>query len=86
MTNPNSTINDDQIIAIAKKIDTMIMDIGEEFKPSGIEFAAIALGRLMVFTQQVGCFDKFSEMMSTVAKLAEPEALSKTDDFSQENA
>jgi hypothetical protein len=86
MTNPNSTelnttLTDEQIVEIARKIDTFIMEIGKEYQPSGIEFSAIALGRLMVFTQQTGCFKTFSEMMTEISKMSEPEFLSKTEDL-----
>lgn len=86
MTNPNSTelnttLTDKQIVDIARKIDTFIMEIGKEYQPSGIEFSAIALGRLMVFTQQTGCFKTFSEMMTEISKMSEPEFLSKTEDL-----
>ena len=85
MTNQNSTeikstLTDDQIVAIARKVDTFIMEIGKEYQPNGIEFSAIALGRLMVFTQQVGCFDTFQEMMGEICKMSEPDFLSKTED------
>lgn len=86
MTNQNSTelnttLTDEQIVEIAQKIDKMIVDIGNEFHPSGIEFAAIALGRLMVFTKHTDCFKTFSEMMNEIAKMSEPEPLSKTEDL-----
>ena len=86
MTNPNSTelnttLTDEQIVEIARKIDTFIMEIGKEYQPSGIEFSAIALGRLMVFTQRTGCFKTFSEMMTEISKMSEPEFLSKTEDL-----
>lgn len=86
MTTPNSTelnttLTDEQIVEIARKIDTFIMEIGKEYKPSGIEFSAIALGRLMVFTQQTGCFKTFSEMMTEISKMSEPDFLSKTEDL-----
>jgi hypothetical protein len=85
MTNQNSTevkstLNDEQIVEIARKIDAFILDIGKEYQPTGIEFAAIALGRLMVFTQQTGCYTTFSEMMGEVNKMSEPDFLSKTQD------
>lgn len=85
MTNQNSTeikstLTDEQIVEIAKKIDLFIMEIGKEYQPNGIEFAAIALGRLMVFTQQVGCFPTFAEMMAEINKMSEPDFLSKTED------
>ncbi len=82
MTNQNSTeikstLTDDQIVDIARKIDMFIMSIGEEYKPNGIEFAAIALGRLMVFTQQTGCFPTFSQMMNEIGKMSEPDFINK---------
>lgn len=85
MTNPNSTeikstLTDEQIVKIAHTIDQMIIDIGKEYAPSGIEFAAIALGRLMVFTQHVQCFKTFQEMMEEIIKMKEPEPLVKTED------
>jgi len=85
MTNQNSTeikstLTDDQIVEIARKIDTFIMEIGKEYQPNGIEFSAIALGRLMVFTQQVGCFPTFQQMMGEICNMSEPEFLSKTQD------
>lgn len=86
MTNPNSTeiqttLTDDQIVAIARKTDEFIMSIGDEFNPSGIEFAAIALGRLMVFTKSVDCYPTFQRMLEEITKLKEPEPLMKTQDL-----
>ena len=85
MTNPNSTeikttLTDEHIVEIARKIDNFIIEIGKEYQPNGIEFSAIALGRLMVFTQQTGCFKTFSEMLNEISKMSEPEFLSKTED------
>lgn len=80
-TEMKSTLTDDQIVDIAQKIDTLIVQIGKEYQPTGIEFAAIALGRLMVFTQHVGCFKTFSEMLTEISKMSEPEPLSKTEDL-----
>ena len=82
-TEIKSTLNDDQIVEIARKIDTFIMEIGKEYQPNGIEFSAIALGRLMVFTQQTGCFNTFSDMMKEISKMSEPDFLSKTEDIKQ---
>jgi hypothetical protein len=84
MTNPNSTefktsLTDEHIVEIAQKIDKLIVEIGKEYSPSGIEFAAIALGRLMVFTKHTECFDTFSKMMDEVARMREPEPLVKTE-------
>ena len=85
MTNQNSTeikstLTDEQIVDIAKKIDQFILDIGKEYQPTGIELSAIALGRLMVFTQQVGCFTTFAQMMGEINKMQEPDFLPKTED------
>ena len=77
----NSNLTDDQIVAIATKIDNLILEVGEEFKPSGIEFAAIALGRLMIFTKHTGCFETFNKMMAEVSKMAEQPPLMKTEDL-----
>ena len=79
-TKIKSTLNDEQIVEIARKIDEFIMKIGEEYQPNGVEFSAIALGRLMVFTQQTGCFKTFSEMLAEISKMSEPDFLSKTED------
>lgn len=86
MTDQNSTeikttLTDEQIVEIAHKIDKLILEIGKDYKPNGIELSAIALGRLMVFTQQTGCFKTFSEMMTEISKMSEPEFLSKTEDL-----
>lgn len=67
-----SKLTDDKIVEIAKKVDKFIMDIGSDYQPSGIEFSAIVLGRLMVFTQQVGCYDTFHEMLATIGQMGEP--------------
>lgn len=82
MTTQNSTeikssLTDEQIVDIAKKIDQLIVDIGQEYKPTGIEFAAIALGRLMVFTKQVDCFDIFMNMLAEVNKMREPKPIAQ---------
>ena len=76
-----TSLSDDQIIDIAHKIDNFIMEIGDEFRPSGIEFAAIALGRLMIFTKSTNCYPTFQQMMEEVTKLKEPEPLMKTQDL-----
>ena len=82
-TEVKSTLTDDQIVQIAKKIDQMIVDIGKEYHPTSIEFAAIALGRLMVFTQQTGPFGTFSEMLVEISKMSEPEFLSNAQETEQ---
>ncbi len=76
-----SNLTDEVIIEIAEKIDTLIMEIGEQYKPSGIEFASIALGRLIVFSKQVGCFETFSQLLSVITKMKENEPLVKTEDL-----
>lgn len=88
MTTQNSTelqatLNDDQIVEIARKIDAFIMQIGEEYSPTGIEFAAIMLGRLMIFTKHTECFHTFSQMMEEIGKMKEPEPLFKTADLKE---
>ena len=79
-TEIKSTLNDEQIVEIARKIDEFILEIGKQYQPTSIEFSAIALGRLMVFTQQTGAFGTFSEMLTEISKMREPEPLSKTED------
>ena len=59
----------------------LILEIGKDYQPNGIEFAAIALGRLMVFTQHVGCFGTFSQMMVEISNMREPTPLDKTEDL-----
>lgn len=86
MTTQNSTeikttLTDEHIVEIAQKIDKLIVEIGKEYSPRGIEFAAIALGRLMVFTKHTECFDTFSQMMDEISKMREPEPLTKTEDL-----
>jgi hypothetical protein len=85
MTNQNSTeikstLTDEQIVAIAQMIDQLILDVGKQYAPSGIEFAAIALGRLMVFTKHVDCFNTFQDMMTEIVNMREPEPLIKPQD------
>jgi hypothetical protein len=79
-TEIKSTLTDEQIVQMATEVDKFILTIGEQFKPNGIEMAAIMLGRLMVFTQHVGCFNTFQKMMDEISKMREPEPLSKTED------
>lgn len=78
-----SNLTDDVIIEIAEKIDKLIFEIGDEYKPSGIEFASIALGRLMVFSKQVGCFEVFQQLLAAVVNMSEKEPLTKTDDIKE---
>ena len=77
-----TTLTDDQIVKIAEKIDTLIAEIGKEYQPSGIEFAAIALGRIMVFTHHTKCFKTFSDMMREVSNMSEPEFLQRSEENS----
>lgn len=79
-TEIKSTLTDENIVEIARKIDQFILDLGKEYHPTSIELSAIALGRLMVFTQQTGAFGTFSEMLTEISKMSEPEFLSKAED------
>ena len=65
-------LTDDNIVAIAKKVDEFILKTATEYEANALEFSSIALGRLMVFTQQVGCYGTFHEMMATIAKMGDP--------------
>jgi hypothetical protein len=65
-------LTDDKIVELAKKVDLFILETASEFEASGIEFSAIVLGRLMVFTKQVGAYQTFHEMMDTVVKMGDP--------------
>lgn len=66
-------LSDEKIVELAQKIDKFIVETGMEYETSGIEIAAIALGRLMVFTQQVGSFKTFQEMMETIVMMKDME-------------
>lgn len=82
MTNQTeNNLSDESIVEIAQAVDKMIVECGEKYQPNGIQMAAIALGRLMVFTKHVGCFDTFCEMMEEITKMKEPEPLMKTEDL-----
>jgi hypothetical protein len=76
-------LSDEAIVEIAHAVDKMIVECGEKYKPNGIQMAAIALGRLMVFTKHVGCFDSFCDMMAEINKMKEAEPLVKTEDLNQ---
>jgi hypothetical protein len=80
----NSTLTDAQIIEVATKIDQLIVDIGKEYQPNGIELSAIMLGRLMVFTEHVGCYNTFHQMMTEISKMGSGD-LQKTEDLKQES-
>lgn len=79
--NQTPNLSDEAIVDIAHQFDKFIVDMGEKHHPAGIQFAAIILGRLMVFTKHVDCFETFSDMMEEILKMKEPEPLSKTDDL-----
>jgi hypothetical protein len=84
MENQNpSKLSDDKIITIAQETDKFIFDIGSITGANAVELSSIILGRLMIFTQQVGCFDTFQKLMETVANMKEPN-LSKTEDIKEE--
>ena len=84
-TEIKTTLTDEQIVDVATRIDKLFLDIGKEYQPNGIELAAIALGRLMVFTNQTKCFSTFTDMMVEVCKMREPDFLSKTEDLKTED-
>ena len=65
-------LTDDKIVELAHKIDLFILETASEFEANGIEFSAIALGRLMVFGKQVGSYQTFHEMMETIVKMGDP--------------
>ena len=50
--NPTNNLSDEAIRDIALSFDELIVKIGEKHHPNGIQLAAIAMGRLMVFTKQ----------------------------------
>ena len=76
-------LTDESIKDIALAMDGFIVSMGEQYKPNGIQLASIVLGRLMVFTKHVGCYDTFTDLMDQIVKMKEPEPLSKTDDIKQ---
>lgn len=73
-----SNLSDEKILTIAQETDKFIMELGSITGASAIEMSSIILGRLMVFTQHVGCYNTFQELMETITKLKEPDPLSKT--------
>ena len=87
MTDQNTTelkrLTDSEIREIALTIDKMIVEIGDKFSPSGIEFAAIVMGRMMVFTKEVQCHELFIQMLESIAKMASGD-MSKTQDLKEE--
>ena len=75
-------IKDDDIKAIALAMDEWIVKMGEQYRPNGIQLASVVLGRLMIFTKHVGCYETFQELMETIIKMKEPvPPLEKTEDF-----
>jgi hypothetical protein len=62
-------LSDEDIVKIAHTIDQLIIDIGEAYGPSGIQLASIMLGRLMVFTQQIGEYPTFHQLMGEIIKM-----------------
>ncbi len=76
-----SSLTDDAIVDIAQSFDQFILEMGEKHKPSGIEFASIILGRLIIFSKHVDCLNTFHELLGAVSKLKESEPLSKTEDL-----
>ena len=81
MTDQNkSNLTDDAIVDIAQSFDQFIMDMGEKHKPSGIEFASIVLGRLIVFSKQVECFESFNKLMTAVTLMFDKGPIANEDD------
>lgn len=82
-----TNLKDDQIVEIARKVDTLIAEVGDEYSPTALEFVSIALGRLMVFSKAVGVYPQFHELMDTVIKMGSAdirptESLNKTEGVS----
>ena len=73
-----SKLTDEKIAQIAHVIDQFIIDMGEQYEPSGIELVSIMLGRMMVFSNQVGFLDTFHELLDTVNKLKQSPAVVDT--------
>lgn len=76
-----SNLTDDSIVDIAQSFDKFILEMGEKHKPSGIEFSSIVLGRLIVFSKHVDCFESFHKLMGAVTKMIDNEPLDKTEDL-----
>lgn len=81
MNQEQTNLTDDAIVQIANAVDKVIVECGEKYGPTGIQMAAIALGRLMVFTKHVQCYGTFCEMMEEILKMKEPTPLNKTQDI-----
>lgn len=67
-----SNLSDEKIMTIAEETDKFIVELGSITGASAIEISSIILGRLMVFTNQVGCYDTFQRLMETIGKMKEP--------------
>jgi hypothetical protein len=76
-------LTDDKIVTIAQETDKFMLDIGMLTEANGIELCSIILGRLMIFANQVGCYNTFQELLETVSKMKEPN-LNKTEDLKEE--
>lgn len=59
-------------MTIAEETDKFIVELGSITGANAIEISSIILGRLMVFTNQVGCYDTFQRLMETIGKMKEP--------------
>lgn len=77
MTTIQTNLTDDEIVEIAQTIDKCLMEVGEKFKPSGIEVASITLGRLMVLCNQLECYGTFHQLMEQVVKMGAIDAPSE---------
>lgn len=77
-----SKLSDEKIVTIAQETDKFIMELGSITEANAIELSSIILGRLMVFTQHVGAYDTFKQLMETIVKMNEPD-LNKTEDIKE---
>lgn len=83
MENQNpSKLSDEKIVTIAQETDKFIMELGSITEASAIELSSIILGRLMVFTQHVGAYETFQQLMEAIVKMKEPD-LNKTEDIKE---
>lgn len=73
-------LTDEEIREVALMVDKLILEVGEKYSPTGIEFAAIVMGRMMVFTKEVDCHELFIQMLDSIVKMASGD-MSKTDDL-----
>lgn len=80
--NPTKNLTDEAIKDIALAMDQYIINMGENYQPNGIQLSSIVLGRLIVFTKHLGCYDTFCELMDAVLKMNEPkDLLDKTEEL-----